>query len=230
MAEHAADSIGEGRLDLVPMIDCIKLLLLFFILTTRFTVMDQAIASLLPPSGQAQPTRVEAANPPRQIMLSLYPEGFQPSDYRDQMLALKQHGAGGEVLANAQLRIGGDEPLHISGTILSGRGDGAALLHEMERIHDYVYWALREREIAGAPERREQEPVVIQCFSGLSWKFALIAYDAVRAYEADRTGLQLATDPTQWALVRTIDFAPPQVRNIRANQLGEELYDVINRK
>ena len=89
MAEHAADSIGEGRLDLVPMIDCIKLLLLFFILTTRFTVMDQAIASLLPPSGQAQPTRVEAANPPRQIMLSLYPEGFQPSDYRDQMLALK---------------------------------------------------------------------------------------------------------------------------------------------
>jgi biopolymer transport protein ExbD len=38
MAEDAGDTITDGRLDLVPMIDCIMPLLIFLILTARFTI------------------------------------------------------------------------------------------------------------------------------------------------------------------------------------------------
>ena len=48
MAGDPSEKLEEGKLDLVPMIDCIMLLLLFFILTTKFSAEEKAIASLLP--------------------------------------------------------------------------------------------------------------------------------------------------------------------------------------
>ena len=44
----SSEDVGEGKLDLVPMIDCIMLLLLFFILTTKFSTEEKTITSLLP--------------------------------------------------------------------------------------------------------------------------------------------------------------------------------------
>ena len=56
MAEDPSEKLAQGKLDLVPMIDCIMLLLLFFILTTKFTADEKAIASLLPTDKGQAPT------------------------------------------------------------------------------------------------------------------------------------------------------------------------------
>ncbi len=94
MAEDSSDKVGDGKLDLVPMIDCIMLLLLFFILTTKFTPQDLALASLLPTDTGARATpQQRPAPPPQQIMLGIVPAGMapglQPSQYLGQLHALE---------------------------------------------------------------------------------------------------------------------------------------------
>jgi len=232
MAEDYNDKLSEGKLDLVPMIDCIMLLLLFFILTTKFTAEEKAIASLLPTDkGQAPTPQKTVVEPPKQINICVFPEtmgkGFQPSEYLNKLQALKKDGPGGEILANALLRIGGEEPMLVVGAQMVKRGS-PELQKQMEQVHDYIFQALTQRENASAPTRKEQDPVVINCFSGMSWKFAIICYDAVREYEAKKAGSKMASDPKEWGKVREIDFAPPRIRNYSAKELGEELYEIVN--
>src|SRR5258708_564142 len=167
MAEDVTDKLAEGKLDLVPMIDCIMLLLLFFILTTKFTAEEKAIASLLPTDkGQAPTPQKNPVEPPKQVNICVFPEtmgkGFQPSEYQAKLAGLKQ--SQGEILPNALLRIGGEEPMLIEGKVLGKKGD-PQLQKLMDGVHAYVFQALAQRENASGAHRKGQDPVALSCFS-----------------------------------------------------------------
>jgi biopolymer transport protein ExbD len=230
MAEDPSEKIAEGKLDLVPMIDCIMLLLLFFILTTKFVAEEKAIASLLPTDkGQAPSPATKPVDPPKMVNICIYPEGFvkglRESEYQAKYEALKK--IVGEVLPVAYLRMGGDEPVPINGNSFS-RKNHPELQANMRLVHDTIERGLVRRENPSVAGRKEQDAVVIHCFSGMSWKFALVAYDAVRDYEGAKMGSKMATDPSQWDNVREVQFAPPRVRNYSAKEQGSELFEIIN--
>jgi hypothetical protein len=123
--------------------------------------------------------------------------------------------------------MGGDEPRLIDGNSFSRKGH-AGLKSNMDMVHAYIANALTQRENASVAGRKEQDPVVIHCFSGMSWKYALVAYDAVRDYEGSKMGSKMAKDPTQWDNAREVQFAPPRIRNYSSLALGNELYEIVN--
>jgi biopolymer transport protein ExbD len=231
MAEAADDKLAEGKLDLVPMIDCIMLLLLFFILTTKFTSEEKSIASLLPTDkGQsaATPTKVE---PPQQINIRIYPPdmqpAMQPSEYE---AALRQIQTPSQPVINtAWLRIGPNEPIVVDGKFLRQKG-GDEVRDEVEKIHQYIYQALEKFETGNTADRKSQCAITIHCFSQMSWKYALVAYDACRAYEAKHSGKQATGDPKDFDDAREVDFAPPRIRDYSQHELGNELYEIVNMK
>jgi biopolymer transport protein ExbD len=230
MAGDPSEKLEEGKLDLVPMIDCIMLLLLFFILTTKFTTPEKAIASLLPTDkGQAPTTQTKSVEPPKMINVCVYPEGlvkgFQPSEYQAKYEAMKQNL--GDVLPSAYLRMGGDDAIIVDGKSLSTKAH-PNLKQSLETIRGYIHDKLAQRENASVATRKDQDPVIINCFSGLSWKYALVVYDAVRDYEATKAGSKMMSDPSLWDQTREVSFAPPRIRNYNAKELGNELYEIVN--
>lgn len=221
---HASveDKLAEGKLDLVPMIDCIMLLLLFFILTTRFTPEEKRIDLLLPDQGQ-----LAAAVPPplddQPLSIALYPAGMQRGEQPSAYLQHLHEQLAAGALQTACLRIGARPPLTIDGTRLASR-DRAQASAELARIHAYVGEALASVERPG--DRARQVPLTIRCFSGLPWKFALAALDAVRGFE-QRHGPHAQERPTVES-GRPIAFAPPQIRSSSSRELGVELAGIVN--
>ena len=95
-------------------------------------------------------------------------------------------------------------------------------------------WCWRADELSkfekpGEP-RNKQNDILINCFSGMSWKFALVVYDGVRAYEGKVGNLKYTGDPAQLMEARAVTFAPPRIRDYTALELGDELYEIINAK
>lgn len=230
MAHGGSDGIDEGRLDLVPMIDTVMLLLIFFVLTTKFNSEEKAISSLLPTNkGQmaSTPTKVEEV---KQVNICIYPpnmvKGLQPSGYRDQL----QNDYKGGVIPNAWIRIGNDDPILVEGKILNSK-DGKIVEH-INNIHEFVEKGLERYKVEGAAERKDQLPVIIHCFSGMSWRFALVIYDAVRSYEGKHAppGYKFNGDPMELLKMREVSFAPPRIRNYDPNELGNELYEIVQMK
>jgi hypothetical protein len=235
MAEDPSEKINEGKIDLVPMIDCIMLLLLFFILTTKFTAPEKAIASVLPTDkGQSAAPPSKPVDPPKQINIVILPEGYadgyEPSQYQAKLLQDRTRLAGQNgVFPTAYLRVGGSNGIKVEGQTLNGKNN-AGTEATISGIHGYI-----EQELGGEREkpgvgRKEQDPIVINCFSGLSWKFALVTYDAVRAYEIKKAGAKMGNDPKEWDKQREVNFAPPRIRNYSVKELGEELYEEVHLK
>ncbi|MBA3699416.1 MAG: biopolymer transporter ExbD [Planctomycetes bacterium] len=223
-----AEAAADGKIDLVPMIDCVMLLLLFFILTTKFTADEKQLAALLPTNqGQGIPSETPPVIPPKDINLVVTPtgisRGLKEVDYQhtwNEIARLR-----GRTPPAAALRIGGSDPLLLDGSMLSSP-DKAAVQRQVDAIHAYVAQELAAREEAG--DRTVQSPVHIHCFSGLSWGYALVIYDAVRAYEAQ---YQPTTNRTTSVLAdgqRTVSFAPPRLRNHTVNGSGRELWELTN--
>jgi hypothetical protein len=53
----------------------------------------------------------------------------------------------------------------------------------------------------------------------------------VRAYEARITGRKLTGDKLKdFDAAREVDFAPPRIRDYSSNELGNELYEIVNMK
>jgi hypothetical protein len=232
MAGSASDSMDEGHLDLVPMIDCIMLLLLFFMMTTKFTAEEKAISSLLPTDkGQAAAPQKQT-DPPQLVNISIYPagmtKGFQPSDYLNQLNKLHLPG---QVISDAVIRIGNREPITIPGRKLAANfGEDVLVMQRLiDQIHLYIADELTKFEKAGQP-RNKQNDIIINCFSGLSWKFPLIVYDGVRAYEGKAGNIKYTGDPAQLLEARAVTFSPPRIRDYTANELGNELYEIIHTK
>jgi biopolymer transport protein ExbD len=247
MAEDAGDAITEGRLDLVPMIDCIMLLLIFLILTTKFSTEEKAIGSLLPTDKGQLATKPKT--PPqerKEVNITIVPNmeltrmrqdgSIQPTQLRNQfrenVKSLKGNPLDGLVFAQgALLRIGQNDPLEIKKFSFDGRVTDEAKA-TVEAIHGYIHGYLAQFEEAGK-SRKEQVPINIHCFSGLSWGYALVAYDAVRAYEAKllpRGGGADARDPLALKDAREVNFAPPQIRDFSVNELGYEIDNMLRMK
>jgi hypothetical protein len=224
-----ASSGQDGKLDLVPMIDCIMLLLLFFILTTRFTAPELALAAVLPTDqGPGTPANPAPVPPPRQVAVAIYPDGLddhrQPSEYQ---VAWERLSAGDDRGgAAAVLRIGGSDPLRLDGAAL-GRPDSPELREQLALIQRFVADELRQRETAGG--RKDQAPIGIACFSGLPWRYAVVVYDAVRAFELERSG-GIAATVESLADARQVTLAPPRVRDYSRLELGDELEEIVNQR
>ncbi|MBA3708226.1 MAG: biopolymer transporter ExbD [Planctomycetes bacterium] len=229
MAESPDDKLAEGKLDLVPLIDCIMLLLLFFILTTKFTSEEKTITSLLPTDKGQAAAPSKPVEPPQMINICIYPAGLykggQPSEYFKQLNDMR---AGIAVIPKAWIKVGNADPIEMDGGILQKAKSGNQLLQQVEQVHVYLNDALAKFEKGG--DRKTQDPVVIHCFSGLSWKYALVCYDAVRAYEAKVSGRKSTGNPSDFDEAREVDFAPPRIRDYSAKELGEELFEIIHMK
>jgi hypothetical protein len=222
----------EQKLDMTPMIDIIFLLLIFFILTTNFISSEKVISSLLPTNKGPVAIEMPIVEPPDDINVCLFPEGLppgaQPSVYdrlwKENVNAMRR---------TAVLRVG----KRGQAIVLNGRaletGDGKVSGAEVGKITEHLKRELAARERTGS--RKDQAAVVIHCFSGMPWKFALSTYDAVRAYEAgiagtsgSRKGGMLSIEAI--ANSREVDFAPPRIRNYHTWELGNELWEIQNMK
>ncbi len=224
------DHLEEGRLDLVPMIDCIMLLLLFFILTTKFNKDDMQLASLLSSQGPS-PQRV-TIEPPRSVVITAWPAGVEAATSEADAARIYRATVGEVGLPQRiLLRVGGGEPLLVDAMVLAPRlGTPAALaasVAELERIHQHLATALKPYESTGQT-RDKQPPVVLRLFSRLPWKMAAAVYDAVRGFEKANGGV--VREPKDFEHARTVDFAPPLIRNHTANELGRELFEIVHTK
>ena len=224
-----AEAASNGKIDLVPMIDCIMLLLLFFILTTKFTADEKQIAALLPTDrGPGKPlNREPVIKPPQDINLVVTPtgisRGLKEADYQHTWEEIDR--LRGRTPPAAALRIGGSDPLLINGALFNSQ-DKAAVQAQVDVIHAYVAQELAAREEAG--DRTKQSPVNIHCFSGLSWGYALVVYDAVRAYEGRHHPAETGKNAILADGQRTVTFAPPQLRNHSTKELGRELWTLTH--
>jgi len=226
MAMSSDERLGDGKLDLVPMIDCIMLLLLFFILTMRFHRDELGISSLLP-TERGPAAVASVVTPPQIIAICIVPagmeRGLQPSDYLQQLR--QERGTDGRI-STAWLRIGIRPPLAIDLRTLDVRDPRSAGV--VTQVHAYVAAALADFENAAPADRRHQSPVMISCFSELPWKVSLLAYDAVRAFEASRMPpLDPALGLVDVDKAREVDFAPPRVRDYTSHEEGQELYEIV---
>jgi hypothetical protein len=208
--------------DITAMIDLIFLLLVFFILTTTFLAPEKAIASLMPTDlgGPGVP----APERPDPINLRLWPATVdRDAGAVDLEAAWQTQAENWMNVDRCLLQIGGLAPLVVEGRNL--RGEAGLQNAEIERIHRYIIDALQQREVEGA--RQQQDPVVVHCFSGVPWKYALAAYDAVRLYEETQTGERIGSDALALDRAREVAFAPPPPAG---RPSGEELHRIINLK
>ena len=218
-------------LDMTPMIDCIFLLLIFFILTSKFTPDEKAIASLMPTDKGQAAAASSSPIPKEQVNIKIFPagmvKGYQPSEYRDQLTKIRAAQPPGRPIEAVWFQIGGENPLPVDGSKFRQAG-GDAVKTEVNGIHGHIHAALDARKGTDGAFRKDAQPVIIHCYSGLSWKFALLAYDAVREYERLASGGKAMTKAAELLEAREVMFAPPRVRNYSPNEIGNELYEIIH--
>lgn len=226
---------NDVPMDMTPMIDCIFLLLIFFILTTKFTPDEKAIASLMPTDkGQAQASSPSPV-PKEQVNIKIYPrtpgatnqfiKGYQPSDYRNFLAPILEE-RGGRAINDILVQVGGDPAVPVDGKYLSLKG-GPELESNLNAFQGSILKGLETRE-NGAGVRKDAPPIIIHCYSRLPWKFALLAYDSVREFESKQAGAGVITKNEDLLNAREVTFAPPRIRNYSANEDGNELFEIIN--
>lgn len=220
------DDSEESRLDLVPMIDTIMLLLLFFILTTKFSAEEKVISSLLP-TEKGTATTPGPVQPPDEVNVIITPEGFAPGEKGVEALDTRWKVNCSPLSAN--LRITGSPAiLALDGKLLEERPSPKQQAH-INEIHRFVAQSLSRFETPGsAQDRKKTAGVIVNCFSGLSYKYALVAYDAIRGYESQYSGKGL--DNQQLQKAREVSFASPRIRNYHVWELGEELFEQLGLK
>lgn len=205
------DENDDGRPNLTPLIDIVFLLLVFLILTVRFIPQELEIDHLLPTDRGPSNVAFEVEEIPKTHVV------VHPAEVdRHRSVAWYQRFAeSGERVRSATVRIGAE-----SVTVHEDEPGEAAL----ERVASFVAAELARREIPGAP-RAAQDPVVVHAYSGMPWKYALWAYDAVRFYELQRGGGRPvgASGPVD---ARSLAFAPPRIRDYDPRELGDELFEL----
>ncbi len=222
------DEDEEVKGDMTPMIDIIFLLLVFFILTTKFIVPERVISSLLPTDKGQMNTTPTVVEQPDDVNLAIYPQlpqGLQPSQYDQRW---KENVR--QLRSTVWMDAGGSSPrIEIQGKHLSTKNQQNAK-QELDKVFGYVSEMLQERDEPGVA-RKDQPAVVIHCFCGLPWKYAMAAYDAVRRYEgsqgATAGGAGGMLTPESVENLREVDFAPPRIRNYHQWALGYEIWEIM---
>lgn len=209
--------------DMTPMIDIIFLLLIFFLLTTKFIVPEKMISQLLPTNKGQAAASPPVVEPPQDLNILIYPEGFARGMGVQQMDTLWKDNQNASV---AMLQVSNNSPIRIEGNSISGSTQAAALNPVLAEVYGYIAGLMEAAEMPGEP-RKDQRPVVIHCFSALSWKYALLAYDAVRQYEREKAGGRI-TNSEALREAREVSFAPPRVRNYHTWELGNELWEILH--
>lgn len=220
------DSLDEEPVkgDMTPMIDIIFLLLIFFILTTRFIVPEKMISQLLPTNKGQDRSSPEIIQPPPDLNILIYPESFARGMGVEQMDDMwKANPDAGRAL----LQVSNNAPILIEGSSISASNRNASLEPVMEEIFQYIRGHLAAAEDPGE-SRPDQRPIVIHCFSALSWKYSLLAYDAVRQYERDVVGTAVITSTQDLRHAREVSFAPPRIRNHHTWEMGHELWEILH--
>jgi biopolymer transport protein ExbD len=231
-----SSEINEERVNMVPLIDTMFFLIMFFMIVSKFTPDEKAISSILPTDKGQMATTPSKVAPVEQINICIYPKGIekgnQPSQYRTQLQQMLE--TNGQYFINESvMRVGGSAAILVNGQVLTKEREGSNVNREklvrdqVLQVHEYIKTELASREQAGKP-RKEQLPVVISCYSGLPWKYAMLAYDAVRAYEAGVAGGKINRTNFDLQEAREVSFAPPRVRNYSLNELGNELFEIVH--
>jgi hypothetical protein len=220
------DHLSNGRLDLVPMIDCVMLLLIFFVLTTKFSSPDAVIPALLPKSGSGPGIIVSKD---QSVRVAAWPVGLpEQGDAHALDRSWQGLSATGTPPARARIRVGNRAPIELDGTLL-GATDPQVRNRELERLHAYLAGELAAFEVDGL-ERIHQPQVQLHCFSGLPWSIGLALFDAVRAYEGGHqpAGIDPANGREDLSNARTVAFAAPRCPTAGVPQRGEELYEILH--
>lgn len=209
----------EVKADMTPMIDVIFLLLVFFLLTTKFVKEELVINNLLPTDkGQAASPSQEVKEQ-REVNILIYPNNHTPS------MGVEDNDNLWKDVRNMRyviMRINNEDYIEVDGELLSGTGERPA---ELDKIHGYIHDKLNTFENNGP--RADEDPVIIHCFSGLPWKYALAVYDSVRDYEGDKAREQ-GLDPDDLANAREVTFSPPRIREYHTWELGNELFEIMH--
>ena len=121
----------ESVIDLTPMIDLVFLLLVFFLLTSRFVPEEKYLAQLLPTDGGQRDA--PHVTPPEVVAIAVYPaqfvRGCQPSSY-------ERGWRDGYDTRLAAYRMGNHEPLVIDGSGLDRAGGNCPAT--LTQIHTHV--------------------------------------------------------------------------------------------
>lgn len=226
---NTRDEDEEVKGDMTPMIDIIFLLLIFFILTTKFVPNEKAIANLMPTDKGQAATSPPVVEPPEDINIRIWPFGMPLTagvqELDEQWEAMLENGTAGR---QAIMQIGNTAPLLIKGANFEMGISAEIQISEVAKVQAYIREQLKLRSKEGG--RSEQDPVVIHCFSGMPWKYAIVAYDAVRHYEAINAGGLTGANPQELLNAREVNFAPPRVRNYHTWERGNELWEIMNLK
>lgn len=204
------------RGDMTPMIDIIFLLLIFFLLTTRFLVPEKVIAQLLP-TDKGSGVAVREVTPPSELAIRIYPAGLHRGMGVEELHQLWPTALAGD---EVYVQVGNNPPLRLRGLDLRGVTTAAELEPVMGRIREHIHAALMAAEEAG--DRAAQRPINIHSFSALPWKYALVVYDSVRDYERQR-----APGLVDLRQAREVVMAPPRVRGYSTREQGNELWEIM---
>ena len=203
----------ERKGDMTPLIDLVFLLLVFFILTTRF-IEDEKVLRQLLDTQNGNPTQPSITEP-RDVKFRVYPSGIHHST---SIAALNTFASRSPAAFDELTFTIGGETLLI---------DPHGPEHQqMERIHGFVSEHLQKYELGG--NRTNQDPIVIHAFSGLQWRYAMWAYDAIRDYELQRLPPGATVDRLTGHMgERQVSFAPPRIRNYSNLERGKELREIM---
>lgn len=213
----------EIKGDMTPFIDIIFLLLIFFLLTTKFIVPEKMISQLLPTNKGQASSSPPVVEPPQDLNILIYPEGFARGMGVQQMHNMWMDNQNASV---AMLQVSNNPPIRIEGASIAGSTRAEHLNPVLDEVYAYIAGLMEAAEVPGQP-RTEQRPVVIHCFSALHWKYALLAYDAVRQFERNKAGGRI-TSSEALRDAREVSFAPPRIRNYHTWELGNELWEILH--
>ena len=124
-----------------------------------------------------------------------------------------------------------DDGIVIPTDVFADQARTPAMDQAFTAIHQYIHQHLTSLEETAYSDRRGEQPeVIIHCFSGMPWSIALVAYDAVRAYEDAFVDVS-TWRPEDWSdptMSRDVNFAPPRLRAYRQLEIGYELKEIIH--
>ncbi len=198
----------EEKSDLTSFIDIIFLLLIFFILTTKFVPDEMTISHLLPTNGSSS-IPPPAIVPQEDISIVITPIGYNRS-HSERDLHAQWNQQQSKTRLDAIVRIGGEQ-IRLSGNPVDDETN-------MSIMTEFISTELNKRVST------QKQPVVIHCFSGLPWRYALWAYDNVMVHDGDFI-TSIADSHAQDT--REVAFAPPLLRNHTNHLQGRELAHLL---
>lgn len=193
----------ERVVNMMPLIDLVFLLLVYFMLTMTFVDEEKWMQQMMDTTQGSAVNDVEI-EPPQDINICIYPEGAEGIDSTE---ALQKWFKSWTEKPKVVIRIKSAK------MILDQSQDKE---EQLTQIHEFIQTELMRYEL-NMVTREGQDPIKVNCFSHLPWYYASAAYDAVRAHESSFNG-------GPYTIGRDFKFAPREVNRMSYDQAGRELH------